>query len=83
VKAELPQAASSGAISSISTETPFSRALKAAQVAAFPAPTTMMSRSAMSISCLPTFPTPAQSPGSSPERAIVAQHPTLSVLLRR
>src|ERR1700722_9866656 len=54
VNAELPQAASCGAISSISTEAPLSRADKAAHVAAFPAPTTIMSvwgtsRSAISI----------------------------------
>src|SRR6476659_5781773 len=47
VKAELPAHASSGAISSISTRAPFSRADKAAQVAALPAPTTMTSNSSL------------------------------------
>src|SRR5215212_9127447 len=61
VKAELPPREASGEISSCSTEAPFSLADKAAQVAALPAPTTMMSCSGMSMAeCLQLRP-----PGTS------------------
>src|SRR5665213_4364193 len=73
VNAELPQAASRGAISSIVTEAPCSLADKAAQVAAFPAPTTITSRSAISIF----------SPLSATAGTIVVQGPGLLELLRR
>jgi hypothetical protein len=46
-KGRVAPRASSGAISSISTRAPFSRADSAAQVAALPAPTTMTSRSSL------------------------------------
>src|SRR5436190_12734167 len=49
VKAELPPREASGEISSCNTEAPFSLADKAAQVAALPAPTTMMSCSGISM----------------------------------
>src|SRR6266567_3861591 len=52
VNAELPPRQCSGAISSISTEAPFSLADNAAQVAALPAPTTITSGSGMSIADL-------------------------------
>src|SRR5713226_5837342 len=52
VNAELPPRQCSGAISSINTEAPLSRADKAAQVAALPAPTTITSCSGISIDTL-------------------------------
>src|SRR6187401_710459 len=53
VKAELPPRQCSGETSNCSTEAPFSRADKAAQVAALPAPTTIRSCSGMSIAWMP------------------------------
>src|SRR6266550_3604234 len=54
VKAELPPRQASGEISSCNTEAPFSLADSAAQVAALPAPTTMMSCSGMSMARPPS-----------------------------
>src|SRR3954469_1562281 len=69
VKAELPPRQASGEISSCNTEAPLSLADKAAQVAALPAPTTMMSCSGMSMVRLLTQPAshryPSRRPGES------------------
>ena len=67
VNAELPPRQCSGEISSCNTEAPPSRADNAAQVAAFPAPTTITSTSGMSIapSDLTPLPYPSRLPGES------------------
>src|SRR3954447_16770817 len=70
VKAELPPRQCSGATSSISTETPFSLADSAVQVAALPAPMTMTSCSGMSTPFLLL----AQPPAAPAHRRALGRH---------